>query len=191
MNIQDHEIIPLKLGRTNCFLIRGGENYVMVDAGPPNSHKIFRKKLELLRIDPTKIKLIFITHMHFDHMGSLTGISQFTGAKSAMHHLDKKLAEKGLMIMPRGIGIWGKIIPTTGHTAGSMSLVMESGEAFVGDLAMSGFPRLSGPGPFVLGDDHEAMKQSWQLVMDEGARRIYPSHGKPFDAGVFEKYLKS
>jgi glyoxylase-like metal-dependent hydrolase (beta-lactamase superfamily II) len=72
-----------------------------------------------------------------------------------------------------------------------MSLLLESGEAFVGDLAMSGFPRVTGPGPFVLGDDLETMKRSWQLLLDEGARRIYPSHGKPFDAGIFEKYLKS
>jgi glyoxylase-like metal-dependent hydrolase (beta-lactamase superfamily II) len=159
MNMQDHKIILLKLGMTNCYLIRGGENYVMVDAGPPNSQKKFREKLELFRIDPAKIKLIFITHMHFDHMGSLTGISQLTGAKSAMHHLDKKLVEKGLVIMPRGIGTWGKILT-----------------AFLWTIK-----------PLV----NRAMKQSWQLLLDEGARHIYPSHGKPFDAGVFEKYLKS
>lgn len=232
MNKQDNRILPLKLGITNCYLVRGGENYIMVDAGPPNALHKFRQKLEQFRIAPAQIKLILITHMHFDHMGSLPGIRQLTGAKSVMHHLDRELVVKGTIVMPRGIGPWGKfltpflwaikplvkrtigpvpvdhgiddrpfsletyqisgrILHTPGHTAGSISLVLESGEAFVGDLAMSGFPRLSGPGPFVLGEDPEAMKRSWQLLLDEGARQIYPSHGKPFDAGVFQKYLKS
>lgn len=232
MNRHHHKIILLKLGMTNCYLIRGGQDFVMVDAGPPNSLRKFQQKLEQYGITPSTIKQIYITHMHFDHMGSLTEISQLTGAKSAMHHFDKILVEKGTVIMPRGIGPWGKfltaflwtikpmvnkaiepvqvdrsignrqfsleeyqingkIIHTPGHTAGSISLLLESGEAFVGDLAMSGFPRLSGPGPFVLGENLETMKRSWQLLLDEGARRIYPSHGKPFDADVFENYLIS
>ena len=232
MNKQDHNIIPMKLGMTNCYLIRGGKDFVMVDAGPPKALGKFQQQLEQLGINPSTIKQIFVTHMHFDHMGSLSEISQLTGAKSAMHHLDKELVEKGTIIMPGGIGPWGKflttflwtikpminknigpvpvdrslddspysldefqingkIIHTPGHTAGSISMVLESGEAFVGDLAMSGFPRLSGPGPFVLGDNLETMKRSWQLLLDEGARRIYPSHGKPFDAAVFNKYLNS
>jgi glyoxylase-like metal-dependent hydrolase (beta-lactamase superfamily II) len=230
MNRQDQDIIPLKLGMTNCYLIRGGGDYIMVDAGPPNSLPEFRKKLGQLGIDQAKIIKIFITHKHFDHMGSLAEICELTGATSAMHHLDKNMVEKGQIIMPGGIGPWGKfltaflwtikplvnknigpvpvdqslddnaypldefkvngkIMHTPGHTAGSISLLLDSGEAFVGDLAMSGFPRVSGPGPFVLGDDLQTMKQSWQLLLDKGARKIYPSHGKPFDAGVFEKYL--
>jgi glyoxylase-like metal-dependent hydrolase (beta-lactamase superfamily II) len=232
MNRPDHNIILIKLGMTNCYLIRGGEDYVMVDAGPPNTLEKFRQKMNQLRITPNHIKMIFITHMHFDHVGSLREISRLTGAKSLMHHLDRELVEKGTIIMPDGKGPWGKfltaflwaikpminknmgpipvdrslensplsleefringkIIHTPGHTAGSISLVLESGEAFVGDLAMSGFPRVSGPGPFVLGDDIETMKRSWQLLLDEGARKIYPSHGKPFDAMVFKKYLNS
>jgi glyoxylase-like metal-dependent hydrolase (beta-lactamase superfamily II) len=231
MNRQAHNIMLIKLGMTNCYLIRGGEDYIMVDAGPPNTLEKFNQKMDQLRIAPDQIKMIFITHMHFDHLGSLPGIREVTGAKSAMHHLDKELVEKGTIIMPDGIGMWGKfltaflwtikpmvnkaigplpvdqrlddspysleefqingkVIHTPGHTAGSISLILGSGEAFVGDLAMSGFPRVSGPGPFVLGDDIETMKRSWQLLLDEGARQIYPSHGRPFDAMIFEKYLK-
>ena len=158
MNKQDHNIIPLKLGMTNCYLISGGEDYVMVDAGPPNAVEKFRQKLDQLRIAPAQIKLIFITHMHFDHMGSLAGISQLTGAKSAMHHLDKELVEKGTIIMPGGIGPWGKFLTAFLWTIKPM------------------VNKNIGPAPV-------------DLCLD--ARLIYPSHGKPFDAAVFKKYLNS
>jgi glyoxylase-like metal-dependent hydrolase (beta-lactamase superfamily II) len=231
MNSQPHDVIPLKLGMTHCFLVRGGGDYILVDAGPPNALEKFRRKLAQLRIAPSQIKLIIITHKHFDHVGPLSGISRLTGARSIMHQIDKEQVEKGIVIMPGGIGIWGKfltaflwtlrpmvnkvmdpipvdrglddnplsldefqisgkVLHTPGHTAGSVSLILASGEAFVGDLAMSGFPRLSGPGPFVLGEDLETMKESWKLLLEEGARLIFPSHGKPFPAAVFEKYLK-
>jgi glyoxylase-like metal-dependent hydrolase (beta-lactamase superfamily II) len=72
-----------------------------------------------------------------------------------------------------------------------MSLLLDSGDAFVGDLAMSGFPRITGPGPFVLGDDITTMKRSWQVLLDAGAVKIYPSHGKPFSARVFDEYFSS
>ncbi|OYV72543.1 MAG: hypothetical protein B7Z74_05385, partial [Deltaproteobacteria bacterium 21-66-5] len=37
-------------------------------------------------------------------------------------------------------GVAGWVIPTPGHTAGSVSVLLPGGEAFVGDLAMNGFP---------------------------------------------------
>jgi hydroxyacylglutathione hydrolase len=232
MNRRNHRIIPVKLGITCCYLIRGGSDFIMVDAGPPNALWNFRRRMEQLGIAPARIKQIFITHKHFDHMGSLAGISHLTGAKSVIHHLDREDVEKGTVNMPRGMGAWGnmltvlllairplvkraivpvpvdrelgdrpfslsafqirgKVLHTPGHTKGSISLILDSGEAFVGDLAMSGFPRLTGPGPFVLGDDLQDMKMSWQRLLDEGTTKIFPAHGKPFSAKVFEKYLKS
>jgi glyoxylase-like metal-dependent hydrolase (beta-lactamase superfamily II) len=230
------QIIPVKLKITNCYLIRGSINgettYVMVDAGPPGTAGIFTSAIEKLSVDPGEIKLIFITHGHWDHWGSLKEIMEITGARAAINHRESPWLEEKRVRVPGGQGIWGKflfafapllkplikkglqpvradmaleddghslesygitgrILHTPGHTGGSMSLLLDSGDAFVGDLAMSGFPRISGPGPFVLGNDITAMKRSWQLLLDAGAVKIYPSHGKPFSARVFDEYYKS
>jgi len=40
MNQQNSKVLSLKLGITNCYLIRGGEGYVMVDAA------VFKKYLK-------------------------------------------------------------------------------------------------------------------------------------------------
>ena len=78
---------------------------------------------------------------------------------------------------------------TPGHTLGSMSLLLDSGEAFVGDLAMSGFPKMIGKGMPVFAEDVVAVKESWRLLLSRGARLIYPAHGNPFESRVLKKQL--
>jgi len=77
-------------------------------------------------------------------------------------------------------GIPGKILFTPGHSRGSISVVLDSGEAFVGDTAMNGFPLTIGPNLPVFAEDLPALKESWQILIDNGAKMVYPGHGKPF-----------
>lgn len=86
-------------------------------------------------------------------------------------------------------GINGKVLHTPGHSPGSMSLVLDTGEAFVGDLAMTGLPVGNKPGLPRYADDITAVPKSWRVLLDAGAKWIYPAHGKPFDARCLEKLL--
>jgi glyoxylase-like metal-dependent hydrolase (beta-lactamase superfamily II) len=79
-------------------------------------------------------------------------------------------------------GIKGKIIHTPGHTAGSVSVILDGGEAIVGDLAMNGFPMRRGAGMPIFGNSEREIKQSWKKLLDAGASVIYPGHGDPFPA---------
>ena len=84
-------------------------------------------------------------------------------------------------------GIPGKIIFTPGHSRGSISVFLDSGEAFVGDAAMSGFPLTIGPNLPVFAEDLPVLKETWTKLIDNGAKTIYPGHGKPFS---IEKLIK-
>lgn len=86
-------------------------------------------------------------------------------------------------------GIRGNVLYTPGHSSGSMSVLLETGEAFVGDLAMSGFPKLVGCGMPIFAEDIDAVKASWRLLLNRGAKWIYPAHGKPFNADVLKNQL--
>ncbi len=79
-------------------------------------------------------------------------------------------------------GVNGRIISSPGHTAGSVSVLLDGGEAFVGDLAMNGFPMRQGPGLPIFGESKEEIRQSWKKLRDAGACVIYPGHGAPFPA---------
>ena len=75
-----------------------------------------------------------------------------------------------------------EIIHAPGHTAGSVSVILDGREAIVGDLAMNGFPMRRGAGMPIFGNSEREIKQSWKKLLDAGACVIYPGHGDPFPA---------
>jgi len=225
MSLQIHTI---KLGFDQCYLI-GDKDWIMIDAGESNKKKNFLKKLASLGIKPEHIKLIIITHGHWDHIGSAKDIKEITGAKIAMHENEKEWLEKSMIIHPPGVTLWGKIfskiiplikprikIPSTkvdivlgnksvflneygiegsieftpGHSSGSVSVMLETGEAFVGDLLMNKFPLRMSPGLPIFAEDLSKVKQSLELLLEKGVRKIYPAHGKSFNADIVHKELK-
>ena len=84
-------------------------------------------------------------------------------------------------------GIKGKIVFTPGHSPGSISVLLDSGDAFVGDLAMNGLPLTIRPGLPIFAEDLDAVKNSWRKLINKGVKKIYPAHGKPFPV---EKLIK-
>jgi 7,8-dihydropterin-6-yl-methyl-4-(beta-D-ribofuranosyl)aminobenzene 5'-phosphate synthase len=55
----------------SCF-IEGMEKTILFDTG--NNPFLLMRNIKCLRIDPGDIDLIFLSHMHWDHMGGLYGI---------------------------------------------------------------------------------------------------------------------
>ena len=88
-----------------------------------------------------------------------------------------------------GFGIAGDVIPTPGHSPGSVSVVLESGEAFVGDLAMNRFPLRLSPGLPIFADDLEEVLRSWRKLLAIGVTTVYPAHGEPFSAEVMREAI--
>ena len=84
-------------------------------------------------------------------------------------------------------GIKGKIVFTPGHSPGSISVALDSGDAFVGDIAMNGLPLTLCPNLPIFAEDMPAVKNSWRKLIDKGVKKIYPAHGKPFPV---EKLMK-
>ena len=86
-------------------------------------------------------------------------------------------------------GIPGKVLYTPGHTMGSVSVLLETGDALVGDLALNGPPLRIGPGLPTVAEDMQRVKRSWELLLEQGAEMVYPGHGKLFPAEIIRKAL--
>jgi glyoxylase-like metal-dependent hydrolase (beta-lactamase superfamily II) len=86
----------------------------------------------------------------------------------------------------RRIGIDGSILYTTGHTPDSISVLLDDGKAFCGDVAMN-FLSITGIGRNpIYSADRRAVRESWAKLIDGGATRIFPTHGTPFDAAELQ-----
>ncbi len=83
--------------------------------------------------------------------------------------------------MLRDIGIPGKILCTPGHSNDSISVVLDDGRAFIGDIAVD-FPKFLGTyyRPALVKDMSKVL-ESWKKIVDAGAKKIYPAHGPSFE----------
>jgi glyoxylase-like metal-dependent hydrolase (beta-lactamase superfamily II) len=71
-------------------------------------------------------------------------------------------------------GIPGKILHTPGHTCGSLSVLLESGEAIVGDNVLGISPKTHYP-PFA--DDRAGVLKCWETYISSGVKTLLPAHG--------------
>lgn len=210
----------IQLGVTSNFLIKCDDyGYVLVDAGEPGlSHK-FQRVISKWGIMPADIRLLIVTHAHYDHVGSLAAIKNWCGCPVLIHPLEAAIMEQAQVVIPPGtnclgkafscggqvlkpfmrfpsaradilvsdhydlhqFGIAGRVIATPGHTEGSLSVILASGEAMVGDLAMNFAFTRSFP---IFAEDAEKLKVSRQMIRDIGVKWVYPAHGKSFSISV-------
>ena len=66
------------------------------------------------------------------------------------------------------IGISGEIVHTPGHSDDSITLLLDDGSAFTGDLTHPGF---------ALEEHEDIVSASWRMLRERGASRVYPAHG--------------
>jgi len=78
-------------------------------------------------------------------------------------------------------GVAGQVIPTPGHTPGSVSVLLDSGKAIVGDVVMG---RMMGllpkPGPPLIVWDLERNWESLRQLLALSLHIVYVGHGGPF-----------
>jgi glyoxylase-like metal-dependent hydrolase (beta-lactamase superfamily II) len=84
-------------------------------------------------------------------------------------------------------GVAGKVIWTPGHTRGSVSVVLESGEAIVGDLVLPRFMSFGPPAIAFWAASREDSVASIRKVLDLKPSIILTSHGGPYTPGALAR----
>lgn len=185
-------IVNVGYKSTNFWVVSAGRSRLLVDLGWYGMFGALEKELTRKDIPVNEITHGLATHYHLDHAGAaqdlknrgmrlivieeqvpfipLTKRHVKPGESFTDIRLDDNLvvscAESRVLL--RSLGIAGQIVHTPGHSDDSVSLLLDTGEVFTGDLTH----------PMFITDDEAAVtNRSWQTVRDLGAKMVYAGHG--------------
>lgn len=90
-------------------------------------------------------------------------------------------------------GVPGRVIHTPGHTAGSISLLLDDGEAIIGDVLMGGMMggafRPTRPGYHYFADNLAQVRQSIAHLLGYDPTRLYVGHGGPLQPEAVRQFM--
>lgn len=190
------EIKELKYGNTNCYLICGSRGSLLFDTDWTGTYYKFCRALKDAGAALESISYLLISHYHPDHMGIAQEISSggvrllvMDVQKDYLHASDpvfaknrsvpfRPVVDSEALTIPCGqsrsllaaVGIDGEVIHTPGHSADSVSLVLDDGTAFVGDLC----PLFTVPAY-----RDGTLENSWNEILSRGTDRIFYGHSNP------------
>ena len=187
-------MIRLKYGNTNTFYVPGKSGGLLIDTDYAGTLQAFFRSLKMNHLELDDISYVLPTHCHPDHVG-LIGELQKLGVRLLL--IDKQLAtvhfpdgifrrDRHLRYVPidekqaaiiscgvsreflRSIGIEGEIISTSSHSKDSISVILDCGDCFVGDLE---------PYEYLNGyENNLQLQKDWSLILSRNPKRILYAH---------------
>jgi ribonuclease/clavin/mitogillin len=185
-------IINVGYDSTNYYAIEFKDGKLIVDCGWPGTLPKLTAELKRKGIAFSEIKYLLVTHFHPDHAGLtqelknqgikflllqpqidlIPRLTEFFKGKTYPYveikqkdNLILKLEESRKFLA--GIGLNGEILHTPGHSDDSVTLILDEGFAFTGDL----HPR------FMIPEEDQISHQSWDKIYQHKITRIFPGHG--------------
>jgi endoribonuclease LACTB2 len=184
-------IVNVGYASTNYYIIESNREKLLVDCGWPGTLPKLMAVLKCKGIPFKEIKYLLVTHFHPDHAGLvqelknqgirfivpecqtdvMASFAEFFNGKNypyvpiAQHdnHILKLEESRNFLA---SIGLKGEIIHTPGHSDDSVTLILDEGYAFTGDLHPS----------FMTIEDSKTC-ESWDKIRQHKITRIFPGHG--------------
>lgn len=176
---------------TNCYILKSGEEVVIVDPG--GDSQVILEKISALG---GTVKMVINTHGHIDHIAGNKEVVESTGAKVLIHRLDvtrmntpegnlsvlmgtmTKASEADKLLEDGDEVVVGeerlKVVHTPGHTPGSICLLAKD-YAFTGDtLFVDSIGRCDLPGG---SERHLRLSLNRLESLLRREMMLYPGHG--------------
>lgn len=190
----NYMVSKLKYGNTNTFFIRGTNGGVLIDTDYAGTLPAFYREIKKYDIKLSEITYVLATHFHPDHIGLISELMkqgvklllidvqvEYVHFSDEIFGRDKRLDYEPINIdnatiigcnesrdFLKNIGIAGEIISMSSHSFDSISVILDDGRCFVGDLE---------PIEYLGGyEDNDKLMGDWNTVMDYNPKIIYYAH---------------
>jgi glyoxylase-like metal-dependent hydrolase (beta-lactamase superfamily II) len=184
-------IVNVGYDSTNYYIVEAKSGKLLVDCGWPGTLPKFMAELKRKGISIKEVKHLLVTHFHPDHAGLaqelknqglklivlepqtdfIPPFAEFFRGKNLPYvpitqhdNLPLKLEDSRKFLA--GIGLDGEILHTPGHSDDSVTLILDEGYAFTGDLH-----------PSFMNTDDAITRASWDKIHQHKITRIFPGHG--------------
>lgn len=87
------DIFRVRSRRVNCYLVRDGSSFTLVDSGLPGHWAAIKGACKALGLDVSAIEAVLLTHVHSDHAGSAERARVEAAASIRLHPDDADLAD--------------------------------------------------------------------------------------------------
>jgi glyoxylase-like metal-dependent hydrolase (beta-lactamase superfamily II) len=185
-------IVDVGYGSTNHYVLGPDHARLLVDVGMPGTFPRLLANLRRTDVPLASVRYLLATHYHPDHAGiaeelkhvgvrlivldvqrpAVTVLNAFMRRHGPCveitHHGNIDLRFDQSRAFLAELGIAGEIVPTPGHSDDGVTLVLDDGAAFTGDLTPPGLaPEAS----------RAAVDLSWRRLRQLGVTWLYPGHG--------------
>jgi glyoxylase-like metal-dependent hydrolase (beta-lactamase superfamily II) len=185
-------IVNVGYKSTNYWVVSAGTKRLLVDLGYPGTMGAMLAALKRMDVPLKEIRYGLATHYHLDHAGLAQDLKRAgvpllvlepqvpaipllkSWMKPQDHFLDITLHDNVTIPLAESrallaeTGIQGEILHTPGHSDDSVSLLLDDGSVFTGDLTHPAF---------ATEEQAPAIAASWRLLREHGAARVFPGHG--------------
>lgn len=186
-------IVNVGYRSTNFWVISTPTTRLLVDLGWPGMFAALEAELQRKGVPLAEVQYGVATHYHIDHAGAAQDLKQrgmrlivtpeqvphIGGMKRYVKPADRytEITTHDNVIVAidesraflANLGIAGEFVHTPGHSDDSISVLLDTGEVFTGDLTHPAF---------MTEEESVVTSASWSALRERGAKMVYAGHGE-------------
>lgn len=213
------EIKNINLGGSNSYIVKCDIGCILVDAGIKGAGQKLREELNILNLKPEDVRLIIITHNHYDHTQGLAEVRELTKAPVVIHKNELNTEAKpnnSSLLFKIIVNTIGKLIPDRDPVKINPDIEI-SDEFGLGDYGIEAkiihtpghspgsvciimddkqciagdtlFNMFPGTHYPIIVNDKKNLIETYRLLDEIDSDLYYPGHGKPITRAMFKKRI--